>query len=43
MSTDSILKSLDTMSPEDIAAIKAKLDAMSQAKAEDTPDEAESN
>ena len=42
-STDSILKSLDTMSPEDIAAIKAKLDALSQAKADETSDEAESN
>ena len=42
-STDSILNSLDTMSPEDIAAIKAKLDALSQAKADETSDEAESN
>ena len=42
-STDSILESLDTMSPEDIAAIKAKLDALSQAKADETSDEAESN
>ena len=40
---DSILKSLDSMTQEDIAAIKAKLDALSQAKPEDAADETESN